>query len=299
MTAPSFRWPAPFLLLWPLAACGPAAAAPSSGPIAVAPSAPTKPGASPNSATGAELTPLVTIPAGPYTRCARCGKQAVEITTAAFQLEQDEVTQAQYAACVAAHRCNAPAGRLAGNDDEPVRGVSWTDADAYCKRIGRRLPTEAEWEHAAFPSPSSSNDDGPRIGDRKPCLALVIGGYQGTTCPGRPLPGPDRVARKILSAGQAHALDDRVVFDAWPTLYDLYGNVAEWVADWDALPSHPEAYFSPHTRTSPIGPMTGRRRIIRGGSFAALDGAAATDRRRAAPTERPIDVGFRCAASVP
>jgi formylglycine-generating enzyme required for sulfatase activity len=91
---------------------------------------------------------------------------------------------------------------------------------------------------------------------------------------------------------------DTVNADHWPELFDLYGNVAEWVADWDALPSNPEYYLSPRTRSDPRGPRTGDLRIIRGGSFAALDGSGAGERRRAEPTDRPLDVGFRCAANL-
>jgi hypothetical protein len=112
-----------------------------------------------------------------------------------------------------------------------------------------------------------------------------------------PLPGPDRVALKIIAGGQKHNIDDHVIADGAPELYDMYGNVAEWVADWDALPSNPEYYFAPQTRTNPAGPKTGSERVIRGGSYAALDGSGAGERRRADPTERPADVGFRCAAS--
>src|SRR5882724_5779772 len=260
--------------------------------------APAKPSSSMSLKSG---TPMVTIPAGTYIRCQNCGaKKQVEITTSAFQIDQDEVTQGQYAECVVAKQCGAPAVKPKHREpDEPVRGVSWTDADAYCKQAGKRLPTEAEWERAAYPAAGAPNDNGPRIGTRKPCLALVIGGYDGEVCPGRPLPGPDIVALWRVSAGETRDLNDRVMSDGWPTVYDLYGNVAEWVADWDALPGNPEYYFAPKTRADPHGPATGSERIILGGSFAALDGSVAGDRRLAEPTERPIDVGFRCAAAAP
>lgn len=294
---------ASLILFHVLLACAPGGAGSPAGAKTVPPANPasttnTKPGSAGNVK---DTTPVVTIPAGTYTRCQNCGaKKHVEIATAAFRIDQDEVTQGQYAECVAAKRCEAPAVELkALEPDEPVRGVSWIDADTYCKFVGKRLPTEAEWERAAYPASGAPNDNGPRIGTRKPCLALMIGGYDGDVCPGRPLSGPDLVSLKLLASGPNQDAYDHVVSDGWPEIYDLYGNVAEWVADWDALPSNPEYYFAPKTRSDPHGPAAGSERIIRGGSFAALNGSIAGERRRAAPTERPADVGFRCAASLP
>jgi formylglycine-generating enzyme required for sulfatase activity len=260
------------------------------------PGASAKPGPPVN---GKDVTRQVTIAAGTYVRCQSCGtKKHIVITTSAFRIDLDEVTQAQYADCIAAKLCRTPARTTERPEsEEPVRGVGWLDADAYCKFVGKRLPTEAEWERAAYPESGAPNDDGPRIGTRKPCVALMIGGYIGDTCPGRPLSGPNRVSLKMIAGGQTDDLYDRVISDDAPEIFDLYGNVAEWVADWDALPSNPEYYFAPRTRSDPHGPDTGNERIIRGGSFAALRGSRAGERRRGEPNERPADVGFRCAAA--
>jgi formylglycine-generating enzyme required for sulfatase activity len=286
------------MLLPGLLTCGPAGAEPANAKPASVATAATAVVAKPVATTRLkDVTPMVTIPAGTYVRCQTCGaKKHVEVTTSAFRIDQDEVTQAQYAECVAVKRCRAPAVKLKHPEpDEPVRGVSWADAAAYCELAGKRLPTEAEWERAAYPADGAPNDDGPRIGTRKPCLPLMIGGYDGEVCPGRPLSGPLPVLIKQLPGNASDY--DTVHSDGWPVLYDMYGNVAEWVADWDALPSNPEYYFSPKTRTDPRGPATGSERVIRGGSFAALDGSGGGDRRLAEPTARPADVGFRCAAA--
>jgi iron(II)-dependent oxidoreductase len=247
-----------------------------------------------------DVTPMVTIPAGTYVRYKSGGKKhRFDITVSAFQIDQDEVTDDQYQECVAAKRCRKPAVKPHQFlMDEPVRGVSWNDADAYCKLAGKRLPTEAEWDRAAFPEPGAPDDNGPRLGTRKPCLTLLIGGYDGEVCPGRPFDSPNAVLIKEMPNDPSSY--DTVHSEGWPELYDMYGNVAEWVADWNAgIPGDPEYYFAPKTRTDPHGPATGTERVILGGSFAALDGSGADERRWEPPTKRLADVGFRCAANAP
>jgi serine/threonine-protein kinase len=168
-------------------------------------------------------------------------------------------------------RCNEPRG--AG--DHPINCVTHVAAQNYCAFRGRRLPTEAEWEFAARGGalrPFAWGDDGPTCAracyDRNgTCLE---GGEGVTTCPagGRP--------RDRTPEG----------------LYDMGGNVAEWVADGYASP--------PPAGTDPFGPTSVSMRVVRGASF--LDPAAhvrASYRTGVVPTTAHVTIGFRCAMDGP
>jgi formylglycine-generating enzyme required for sulfatase activity len=249
-------------------------------------------------AGGADGPPQVLVPAATYVRGigAIRAKDRFEIQVDAFLIDQDEVTEAAYAACVAAKKCRKPAV-TSKESNYPVRGVSWNDAVAYCAFVGRRLPTEAEWERVAFPPSKTQAGLGPLQYSKEYCISLFIGGVDGESCHHRFTEPED-----VILAQRKERPDD--VYYDWNDVgddnlvFDLFGNVAEWVADWNAEPERPNAYEDGTARENPKGPATGTERVIRGGSFAAKRGIGESDRRSEAPNRRLRDVGFRCAADV-
>jgi formylglycine-generating enzyme required for sulfatase activity len=190
-----------------------------------------------------------------------------------FYLDAREVTNAEYAAFVAAakHRApyNWPRGRVPeGKENLPVAAVDWNDAAAYCAWTGKRLPSEAEWERAA-----RGLGDGRKYtwGDRNPTKRDAC--YDT-------LNGPCEAGRFPPNAFG---------------LFDMAGNVWEWCSDW-----YDKDYYSSAPDRNPVGPARGNYKVIRGGSWADLPKyLACANRSWARPLERSPNIGFRCAASFP
>ncbi len=179
-----------------------------------------------------------------------------------FFLMRTEVTNDNFRAY--ARATGAPIPYLDVGGEVPVATVTWDDAKAYCEWTGGRLPTEAEWEYAA------------RAGSVEPFYGQpdAIAWYQGNTN------SPRNVGQK-----QRNSLG----------LHDMLGNVSEWVND-----RYDEKYYQSSPPADPLGPGSGERRVVRGGSYLDDSGSLRVSRREArAPDAKGAQVGFRCAKDAP
>ncbi|MCY2977757.1 MAG: SUMF1/EgtB/PvdO family nonheme iron enzyme [Planctomycetota bacterium] len=152
--------------------------------------------------------------------------------------------------------------------EQPVVGVSWDEAAAFCKWVGGRLPTEAEWEYACRAGTSteySFGDDEAKLGE----YGWFTANSNGQTQPvGAKNPNP------------------------WG-LCDMHGNVWEWCADL-----YDQGYYAKSPKVDPLGPNKGSDRVNRGGSWiysARLCRSAL--RSRNVPSNRLDYLGFRVALS--
>ncbi len=181
-----------------------------------------------------------------------------------FWLGQTEVTVAAYRRFAAQSGRHAPAG----DDTLPVSGVSWADAKEYCAAMGGRLPTEAEWEYAA------------RGGVSQAYYGVIseIAWYAGNSGD-----SPHAVGKK-----QPNAFG----------LYDMLGNVSEWVQDRYFDKYSPDSAATGPGVEQPLAPNA--LAVARGGFWQSDASALRVSHRLAQEKDgSDIPIGFRCASDHP
>jgi formylglycine-generating enzyme required for sulfatase activity len=190
-----------------------------------------------------------------------------------YWIDRTEVTNAMYARCMAEGACTSSqyADDSAFNGpDQPVVGVDWNDANAYCAWAGQRLPTEAEWEKAAR-------------------------GTAGRIYPWGDQPPDAQLLNYNQNVGKTSNAGSYPVGASPYGALDMAGNVWEWVADWYDI-----SYYSRTPARNPSGPSSGDGRSLRGGSWDYyVWGIRSGDRYWYSPDFSGFYVGFRCAASPP
>ncbi len=225
---------------------------------------------------------MVTVPFGPFNM--GCNDQynpgcfvdnvGHEVLLDAYNIDQFEVTNDQYAQCVAAGVCNLPNSLASNNNPDyygnpdfanhPVLNVDWNQAESFCEWAGKNLPTEAQWEKAA------------RGVDGWPTFPW---GYLSPTC--------DDLNYNMC-------VGDTTEVGSYPDgsspygAMDMSGNVMEWVADW-------YANYTGGAEENPTGPTEGTHKVVRGGMWAyPKDKVDVYVRRLETIDTSNIGIGFRC-----
>jgi len=186
--------------------------------------------------------------------------------TKPFYIGTTEVTQAQWVSVMGSNPSEFK-GR-----NNPVETVSWEDAQNFIRRLNQkeggnkyRLPTEAEWEYAARAGSSSTYHFGDDMG--------IVGQYGWYW---------DNSSERTHPVAQKRP-------NQWG-LYDMHGNVWEWVQDW-----YGENYYRNSPMNDPKGPSSGRNRVYRGGSWGSVGARFLRSARRSyySPGVRGSGLGFR------
>ncbi|MCI0553422.1 MAG: formylglycine-generating enzyme family protein [Anaerolineae bacterium] len=188
-----------------------------------------------------------------------------------FWIDRTEVTNTMYLHCMSTKACTPPARSIYYTKPEyanhPAIGISWVQAQEYCKWAERRLPTEAEWEKAA----------------------------RGTDS--RIYPWGNTIPETELS-NFGHQINETVPVGMYPEgaspygALDMAGNAWEWVAD-----GYQPDFYSRSPQENPLSDSPVNRRVLRGGNWDSnAEGIRVTNRFWAFPGRNDTD-GFRCAES--
>jgi len=199
--------------------------------------------------------------------CESDEKPAHTVTLKDFSIDKYEVTQALWQAVM-----DETPSHFKGDGNLPVESVSWNDVQEFIQKLNAntgkkyRLPTEAEWEYVAR---GGKNSKGYK--------------FSGSN-------NIDEVARyEKNSYRTTHPVGTKQANELG--LYDMSGNVWEWVSDWCVS-------YSSFSVTNPQGPSSGFSHVIRGGGW-DLDtgGCRVSNRSHSHPVSKYYNLGFRLAHS--
>jgi formylglycine-generating enzyme required for sulfatase activity len=229
---------------------------------------------------------MVGVPAGPFMKGCnpkalpakqQCGSQEQPYQQATvpapYCIDKTEVTVEAYKKCLAEGPCARKGCNTSfdGRGQHPINCIEWKDARTYCTWLGKRLPTELEWEKAA------RGTDGRAYpwGNKPPTCRVVV--FDDRRKPARFAP-----AKAGCGENSTWPVCSRPAGNSPWVVCDMEGNVAEWVEDRDP---DPRSYFE--------------FRIVKGSSWGNPAYEMRASRREAVDVKEfpTMRLGFRCASS--
>ncbi len=203
-----------------------------------------------------------------------------EVYLKSYYIDILEVTNEAYSACVKDGKCSEPHETSSATRENyygnalfnryPVVNVTWEDAKNYCEYVGKRLPTEAEWEKAGMGT----------SGYRR--YSWGNGAPQTYTLNLTKIPGDTEMGNTYWKGQSPYGM------------VDVVGNVSEWVSDW-----YSETYYQESVVENPSGPADGTKKVIRGDSWNSdVETIHVTNRFALEPDQFNNETGFRCAMNV-
>ena len=207
---------------------------------------------------------MVYVDGGKFTRWSKNDAQdelsEYYVSLKSYLMDKTEVTQREYRRVMGEN-----SNDFSGCMECPVENISWHDANEYAKRVGKRLPTEAEWEYAAR---------GGRFSEKSQL-------YSGSD-------DIDEVAWFLANTKNKQPVGQKKPNQLG--IFDMSGNVWEWCSDW----YHNDYYFIAEN-FNPKGPEYGTEKVCKGGSWFSNDIYCTPSRRyKLNPDYKDTNFGFRC-----